>query len=145
MGNYSVDGFCQSTNTVYEYYGCYHHGHCGDNKDPKKWQRTKVREKELSNLGYKIHAITSCQWKKNPAWKKVYPVTQTPCKFSDIKNAIISGESFGFVKCDIHVPEGPFKNDVTAKMRFFDPPPSLVTICHYFWFTPSLPCHRGKR
>ena len=105
IGNFSVDGFCQSTNTVYEYYGCYHHGHCGESKDPKKWRRTKEREKELSKLGYKVHAITSCQWKKNQASKKVYPVTQTPCTFSDIKDAITSGESFGFVKCDIHVPE----------------------------------------
>ena len=33
--------------------------------------------------------------------------------------------------------KGPFKNDVTAKMRFLDPPPSLVTICHYFGLPPS--------
>ena len=25
--NYSVDGFDATTNTIYEYYGCFHHGH----------------------------------------------------------------------------------------------------------------------
>ena len=41
--------------------------------------------------------------------------------------------------CGYQICMGPFKNDVRAKMRFFDPPPSLVTICHNFWFTPSPP------
>lgn len=86
--NYSVDGICQSINTICEYYGCYHHGHCGENKDPnKKWKRTKEREKRL---GYRIHTITSCQWKINPTSEKVFPVTQTPCTFSDIKDSIMS-------------------------------------------------------
>ena len=30
-----------SNHIIYEYYGCYHHGHCGENKDPKKWEKTK--------------------------------------------------------------------------------------------------------
>ena len=33
--------------------------------------------------------------------------------------------------------KGSFKNDVTAKMGFLDPPPPLVTICHYFGSPPS--------
>ena len=35
----------------------------------------------------------------------MFPVSQIPCTFSDIKDAIISKESFGFVKCSIHVPD----------------------------------------
>ena len=26
--NFSIDGYCEETNTVYEFLGCYHHGHC---------------------------------------------------------------------------------------------------------------------
>ena len=103
--NYSVDGFCSSNNTIYEYYGCFYHGHCGPNRDKKKWFKTKERERHLSSLGYNIVSITSCKWKKSLASKEEYPVTQTPCTFHDVKDGIMNNESFGFVKCDIHVPD----------------------------------------
>ena len=35
--------------------------------------------------------------------------------------------------------KGPFKSDVNAKIRFLDPLPSLVTICHYFGLPPLIP------
>ena len=100
-----MDGFCSSNNTIYEYYGCFHHGHCGPNKDTKKWVKTKLREKYLASLGYNIVSITSCEWKKDPASKEHFSVTQTPCTFLDVKEGIMNNESFGFVKCDIHVPD----------------------------------------
>ena len=28
LHHYSVDGFCQETRSVYEFLGCYYHGHC---------------------------------------------------------------------------------------------------------------------
>ena len=38
--NYSVDGFDATANTIYEYYGCFHHGHsCSENHDDAKWQK----------------------------------------------------------------------------------------------------------
>ena len=34
IGNFRVDGFCEETNTIYEYYGCYRHRHdCKDKHD----------------------------------------------------------------------------------------------------------------
>ena len=105
ISNYSVDGFCHSNNTIYEYYGCFAHGHCGCNKDTKKWINTKIREKHLSRLGYNIVSITSCVWQKDPASKRQLPISQTPCLFTDIVDCIMNNESFGFVRCDIHVPE----------------------------------------
>ena len=27
IGKYPVDGFCSQTRTVYQFHGCYHHGH----------------------------------------------------------------------------------------------------------------------
>ena len=46
IGNYSVDGFSESLNTVFEFYGCYHHGHCGDNHDAEKWGKNQWKEKK---------------------------------------------------------------------------------------------------
>ena len=40
IGEYKVDGICEETNTVYEYHGCYHHGHCGKQYDASKWMKT---------------------------------------------------------------------------------------------------------
>ena len=64
----------------------------------KKWEKTKKREKELQSLVEKES------------------ITQTPCTFSDIKDAIISEESFGIVKCSISVPD-------ELKPRFSEFPP----------------------
>ena len=36
---------------------------------------------------------------------------------------------------------GPFKNNVTAKMLNFRPPPPYVTISHFFSLYPLTPCH----
>ena len=58
----------------------------------------------------------------------------------------LSGSLASRLLCPNSRYKGPFKNDVTAKMRFLDPPPpSLVTIRHYFGLPPLPPCHRCKR
>ena len=59
--NYSVRGFDATTNTIYEYYGCFHHGHsCTENHDDKKWQKTTQRKGELRRLGYNI--VSTNEW-----------------------------------------------------------------------------------
>ena len=40
--NFSVDGYCQKTKTVYEFLGCFDHGHCKFD-DPKKQLDTHLR------------------------------------------------------------------------------------------------------
>ena len=61
IGNFRVDSFCEETNTIYEYYGCYHHGHdCNDKHDSTKWEKALEREEELLSLGYNLETITSC-------------------------------------------------------------------------------------
>ena len=38
IGNLSADGYCEATNTIYEFYGCYHHRYeCIDKYDFAKW------------------------------------------------------------------------------------------------------------
>ena len=98
--NYSVDGFCEETNTVYEFLGCFHHGHCMYD-DPKKILDTYIRKFTLEGLGYNVVSIYACDWDDKTVKKNVPPV----CTEKDMENAIMSGESFSFIKCDIHVPE----------------------------------------
>ena len=66
---YSVDGFCEETNTVFEFYGCVYHGcpSCfdGRNDHPFHSQRemtsayndTIRREQRLRDLGYELKTI----------------------------------------------------------------------------------------
>ena len=101
--NYSVDGYCKENNTVYEYLGCVFHGHC-KHHDPKRISETHTRKTTLENLGYNVEMIYGCEWEKLGINSK--PLNFPPiCTMKDVENAIMSGESFGFVKCDIHVPD----------------------------------------
>ena len=45
IDNFVVNGYDESTKTVYEYYGCYWHQHfCRSEYDTKTWNRTEERE-----------------------------------------------------------------------------------------------------
>jgi len=70
---YHADGYCENTNTIYEYYGTYYHG--DPNKYPAdKWNKTKKctmgelyqktidREENIKNLGYKVITIWEEDW-----------------------------------------------------------------------------------
>jgi hypothetical protein len=75
IGNYSVDGYCEITNTVYEYNGCYFHGckFCYDrnimNHTKQKnmdmllieWMKKKSK---LIELGYNVVEMWEHKWKK---------------------------------------------------------------------------------
>jgi hypothetical protein len=68
---YFADG--QHGNTLYEFYGCYYHGHhCVPDrqvKDPKSrrtmatlYQECQRREAQIKALGYQLITIWECQW-----------------------------------------------------------------------------------
>jgi G:T-mismatch repair DNA endonuclease (very short patch repair protein) len=157
--NLPVDGFCSATNTVYQFHGCFWHGHpCyktgGIEIHPKKGGKMKdiyadtlEKDKYLRHLGYEVRSMWECQWEEKvnctpeiKAWLRVffsamYPSTK---KVGDLETAVESirdGSFFGFVECDISVPEelkekfsemGPvFKNvdvcreDLSEHMREF--------------------------
>ena len=108
--NYSVDGFDSTTNTVYEYYGCYHHDHtaCNESHDAKKWEKAMQREADLKALGHNVISITSCEWfamEESEVW--YHPAATTAaasCSMEDILDAVKCEEIFGFIQCSIHVP-----------------------------------------
>ena len=48
IDNYLVDGFDEENNTVYEFHGCFWHGHaCGTNYNEEKWNATLEREQAI--------------------------------------------------------------------------------------------------
>ena len=119
IDNYLVDGFDEESNTVYEFHGCYWHGHfCTSNYDEEKWQKTLEREQAIRDAGYNLETITSCEWKKIPESKNFYPpLTEenTPSDVESEENERITKEDilddvrnervFGFIKVDIRVPD----------------------------------------
>ena len=50
IGDYKVDGVCEETITIFEYHGCYHHGHCGTNFNPKKMGKDTGARASTSNI-----------------------------------------------------------------------------------------------
>ena len=103
IGDYRVDGYDESTKTVYEYNGCWTHGHqCNNKFDPEKWEKTIQRENHLRRMGYTVISITSCEWMKNPASKDYYETDDVECTEQDIIDSIMGGLS-GFIKCSIFV------------------------------------------
>ena len=72
---YSADGYCQETNTIYEFHGDYWHG------NPKKfnptdmntitnktygelYQKTIKREQEIRDMGFNLVVIWESDWNK---------------------------------------------------------------------------------
>jgi hypothetical protein len=76
-----VDGYDESSNTVYQYHGCFWHGcpRCFREEtinNVKKeemgdlLEKTKERTKQLEDSGYNVVEIWECSWKKSPLYKK---------------------------------------------------------------------------
>ena len=68
-----VDGYCKSTNTVYEFYGDYYHGNPKKygadeyNKLLKKthgerYENTMIREEAIKSLGFNVVSIWESDW-----------------------------------------------------------------------------------
>lgn len=75
--NYRVDGYCATTNTVYEFYGCLYHGCSKCYKDenmtvPKTqetrhvlYTKTKRRESVIRNLGYNLVTVWEHEFRQS--------------------------------------------------------------------------------
>ena len=84
VGRFFVDGFCEATNTVYEFHGCMFHGcpRCtnpdtihpyGDVPNHQVYADTKAREAYLVSQGYDLKVMWECEFrqaiKRDPALK----------------------------------------------------------------------------
>ena len=84
IGNetYKVDGFCEETNTVYEFYGCFWHGceacfkpnivNSKNQKDMSTLNDLTVKKCEtIKNAGYNHVSTYECQLNKNKEFQKI--------------------------------------------------------------------------
>ena len=78
---YKVDGFCEETNTVYEFYGCFWHGYPScyksnivNSKNQKDMgtlnDQTIEKRETIKKAGYKHVSIYECQLTKNKDFQK---------------------------------------------------------------------------
>ena len=78
---YKVDGFCEETNTVYEFYGCFWHGcpkcyrpniiNSKNQKDMGTLNDQTIEKREtIKNAGYNHVSTYECQLAKNKDFRK---------------------------------------------------------------------------
>ena len=76
-----VDGFCEATNTAYEFQGCFWHGceRCYTRDTINPWNRvemgelqsrTQAKNQKIRDLGYNLVEVYECELAKNKEFKK---------------------------------------------------------------------------
>jgi len=125
-----VDGFAyiDGRPTVFQFYGCYFHFHgchlnTKRNGDLVYNQRRGLAPEDLQNevneneayiesLGYELVTVWECQFHEMVrtdadlhAFMQQYPPRPTRKTQNQLLEGIVQGELFGFVECDIHVPD----------------------------------------
>ena len=84
-----VDGYCEETNTVYEFQGCFWHGctkcYTSDKINPKNkldmatlQKQTVEKNRKISNLGYNLIEVYECELDKDKDFKLW--VSRNPCE-----------------------------------------------------------------
>ena len=120
---FSADGFCSHCNTVFEAMGCYYlYCPCQETRpslsDKEVERRCKRREMDemrrayISNEGYNVVEIWECEWwklyKSNSLVKQhlreSFPY-KLPLTEEGLLQRIKDGNLFGYLQCDIEVPE----------------------------------------
>ena len=90
LPRFSVDDFCEETNTVYEFWGCYWHGHnslpfrdvtTGAGDTLAQWyETTMARLEQITQAGYQVEVQWECDFDKgilaDHPEMKLHPVVQ---------------------------------------------------------------------
>ena len=120
---FSADGFCSHCSTVFEAMGCYYH-YCpcqetrpslGEKEVERGCKRREVDEMRrayISNKGYNVVEMWECEWwklyKTNSLVKQhlreSFPY-KLPLTEESLLQRIKDGNLFGYLQCDIEVPE----------------------------------------
>ena len=122
-----VDGYFPDSKTVYQFHGCYWHGHvCHLTKSVltteagKKWiqersENTIQTTAYLKGLGYKVIEQYECKWRAlreesscyqcKEHWVVKKPETARRLSQKEILEKVEDGSLFGMVQVDIHTPE----------------------------------------
>jgi hypothetical protein len=120
VGPFRVDGYDPHQNKIYEFLGCYFHGHHCQSKDPereKKFNHTQRRLGFLTEMGHQVETIWECEFekkiksqlqlrefiaKRRPPFTRTHPRSVNE---KEILEGVLSGELFGAVEVDIAVPD----------------------------------------
>ena len=122
-----VDGIVPDRKLIYQFHGCYWHGHtCQINKTlmtstkGREWieersSKTAAVTLYLKSLGYTVVEQYECQWiklRKNtqclkliPEWSVNRPSSAGKMSQAEIIEGVKSGSVFGLIQVDIHTPE----------------------------------------
>ena len=145
--NLPVDGFHKHSNTVFQFHGCLFHGcpksDCNKTKGhlinpingkafTTLYQDTIEKENYLRCLGYNVLTIFECEWeyiKKESQTIHKFVVTlneremieRKPMTEEEIVNAVKQDRFFGFVECDIEVPQN-------LMSKFYEMPPIFKNV-----------------
>ena len=123
----SVDGFVVDKKLIYQFHGCFWHGHtCQLNKSllatekGKTWlmercQHTLKVTAYLKALGYTVIEQYECQWMKlrksvdvvklKPLWAVKRPRGRSAMSETSIIEGVLDGSVFGIIQVDIHTPD----------------------------------------
>ena len=136
---FPVNGFDSTSQTIYQYHGCYYHGHtcrhdANSNKMTLRRNQTSQTTKLFRKNGYKVIEKWECEVKierKQNLKIRQFIDSQQPSFFQktkyrkQTKDSILSAVSddtlFGFVECDIAVPErweGQFRSALSPQEYF---------------------------
>ena len=120
-----VDGWDPISGKIWEFNGCWHHGHsCYLNREQFNtqlnvpmstlYEQTLKRKQELTSMGYTVIDIWECEFKhqceNGPETQQFLKSFQRPLdnvhclSLEDIVDNVLSGNLFGAVECDIFVP-----------------------------------------
>ena len=97
LPNYSVDGYCAESKTVYEFLGCFLHGHtCQPSRDistmsgdtlADRYAQTMARIEQITRAGYQVKVEWECVFddvlKRNPDLRTHPIVAQGPLRTRD--------------------------------------------------------------
>ena len=71
-----MDGYCPEINTVYEFFGCFWHGHtCQPFRDvatlsgdtlAERYERTLSRLDQITRVGYQVKVQWKCEFEEKP-------------------------------------------------------------------------------
>ncbi|XP_052693820.1 uncharacterized protein LOC128172088 [Crassostrea angulata] len=122
IGRFPVDGYDETTNTVFQFQGCYWHGHrCwltrhiqDDDLMKSREQKTRKTTVYLKRKGYKVVEMRECTFRNNvrsnlrlKSFTEARKSNMSHGRMSqeDLIAAVMSDKLFGMVECDIRVPD----------------------------------------
>jgi hypothetical protein len=125
IGPYLVDGYDTKTNTIYQFHGCYFHGHSCINPKNEKEKKLKEKRKERTEMitnyftekGFNVVEMYECEFnkmkRKSERLQLFINTHQSPftqryprrVNEKEIIEGVMTEELFGLVEVDISVPD----------------------------------------